>query len=318
MQVRLIAAAAACVLFGHAATAQAVRDPAGPRELPPATYDQAQYVDSAGCVFLRAALNEQVIWVPRVTADRKPLCGYAPTFAGVPQVSEPVDVVAVPEPAPEAAPAEAPKPATQAETAAKPAAKAAKTKRRKSASVAAPAGPRCDPAAPLPAQVRLASGGTAVLCLSADKRIVERTSVISLSGATPFVEAPGTRVLVCPRGAKVVQRVALNGGGTTLLCTAGDGSLAGLAIPAPCKSKHAAKAIPQGSFVQVASFVVPQNAKRTKAWLAAQGLPVAKGRLTRRGQDFEVIFAGPFADAAMADAVLDAMRAAGFEDAFLR
>jgi cell division protein FtsN len=74
----------------------------------------------------------------------------------------------------------------------------------------------------------------------------------------------------------------------------------------------------QGRFVQVASFAQPANAERTKAWLTGLGLPVATGRLTRRGQEFEVIFAGPFFTADTADATLALVRAAGFDDAFLR
>jgi hypothetical protein len=156
----------------------------------------------------------------------------------------------------------------------------------------------------------------AVMCLTADARMVPQTAILRFENAVPL--APGTaQVLVCPRGAKVVQRVPVLTGGSTLLCTAGTGSLARMSVP---KVQGGATSAPlaEGSFVQVASFVQPVNAERTRAWLTRLGLPVATGRLTRRGQEFEVIFAGPFSADGTAEATLALVRAAGFDDAFLR
>ena len=156
----------------------------------------------------------------------------------------------------------------------------------------------------------------AVLCLSQDARLVPRTAILRFEDALPLAPAAG-QVLVCPRGATNVQRVPMLTGGTTLLCTEGTGSLARLSVP---RLRAGAQVAPtaQGSFVQVASFVQPANAARTKAWLADLGLPVATGRLIRRGQEFEVIFAGPFPSADTAHATLRLIQQAGFDDAFLR
>lgn len=72
------------------------------------------------------------------------------------------------------------------------------------------------------------------------------------------------------------------------------------------------------AFVQVGSFGDPANARRAGDRLAALGLPVATGRVTRQGKVLTVIFAGPFSEAKVARAGLAAARAAGFDDAVLR
>lgn len=60
-------------------SAQNLRDVDGPAEYPPASFKGKQYVDSKGCVFIRAGVDGATTWVPRVARNRKLICGFQPT-----------------------------------------------------------------------------------------------------------------------------------------------------------------------------------------------------------------------------------------------
>lgn len=64
------------------------REPLRPAELPPADYAGQQYVDSKGCMFVRAGSGGEVVWVPRVSREGAPICSNPPSGGRVPVAEE--------------------------------------------------------------------------------------------------------------------------------------------------------------------------------------------------------------------------------------
>lgn len=77
--------------FAQTATASTpLSEAPPPAEFPPSSFQGAEYVDSAGCLYARGGTGATSIWVPRVTANRKVICGLQPTLASTAKTYVPV------------------------------------------------------------------------------------------------------------------------------------------------------------------------------------------------------------------------------------
>jgi len=310
-----------------------------PEETPPASFKGRQYVDSAGCVFVRAGYGDATKWVPRINRDRTAVCGFKPSL--------PAAKVAAPAPAP--APAQVtPAPAQVAP------AKPAIAKAVLAPKIVAPVTRSDTPTrrAQKAPMATIASNMTPAVHRSNSPyypvktrapRVVAPPVVpqipheVSVGGLAPVVTTSSQ-----PHGgwkpAFTDGRLNPYRGGRT---QAGDAQMAQrwntktpmemVAAPqqrviyvpvARVSTKSVAPAAPQTRqrvmsakrFVQVGSFGVPSNAAGAKARLRALGLPVATGR----SGGLTVIYAGPFAGPSALEDALAQTRRAGFTDALLR
>lgn len=75
------ALAASALLWTSTADAQRLSAEQTPAEFPPESYTANQYVDSRGCIYVRAGVDGSPTWVPRVNRDREHLCGFTPSLA---------------------------------------------------------------------------------------------------------------------------------------------------------------------------------------------------------------------------------------------
>jgi hypothetical protein len=252
-----------------------------PANLPPASFDGREFVDTAGCTFLRSTFGGQVTWVPRFGPDRQPICGQSPTeFAAaqpdptpppaVQPVMQPAGSVARPAPTPQPVVAPAPRQNAARAPAARTAPRA--TPRRPTVHFPQPDSmgrhPSCPPEAAYGQLVPTELGRPLVRCVASPSLLLPDSETVRGPVTQPISHAQA------PRHGQAASR---------------------------------------GARVQVGSFGVPSNATRLQSRLRAAGFPV---RISH-ARGLQVVSIGPFASGAQAQAALNRVRAMGFRDAFL-
>ena len=201
------------------ASAQSLRNSDQPAEFPPTSFTGKQYVDSKGCVFVRAGFDGATTWVPRVSRKRKVLCGFKPSLAdaGAAEPAPRVVEVPAPAPAPVATPAVprrtvAVKPApTPRVVAVKPAAPTPRVVKV----VPAPA-PRVVAAAPAPTTARVVARPKPGRSVTAKPAPVLVAPVVTAPRVV--TTAPVRVVTACPEKSPISQRYLLENGRYAVRC----------------------------------------------------------------------------------------------------
>lgn len=209
----LSVAVLAALSLPMAGEARTVAQVGAPAELPPASFKGQQYVDSRGCVFLRAGFDGRVNWVPRVGRDRKAICTAQPTFG--------------PRPAIEVAADEAPEVVAPQVVAPRVVAPVARTP-----VVRTQVGAPLATIASLPA-ARVVAPRVVAPRVAAAPAPVAPVGVVAPGSRYEVVPSAGGsgRQIGCYTSAPVAERVRLRTGGSVVVCTRGDGTLTGWRPP---------------------------------------------------------------------------------------
>lgn len=193
---------------------QSVRAVGGPAEVPSAKFQGQQYVDSRGCVFMRAGLGGRTQWVARIGRDRKPMCSETTAREASARLAAPDAAASNP-----AAPVVVAAAPVMAEKVGKPMATVASNmvpKRHLGVQIPTFV-PGLEPAKTPAAQVAPSYSNPALAPKPARVQIANGTTVGRSAG--------------CPAAVPVLQRMALNAGGTVMVCTRGDGTANGWVSP---------------------------------------------------------------------------------------
>lgn len=303
----------------------------GPVELPPEDYQGQSYVDSQGCIFLKAGYGGKANWVPRVGEDRKPVCGQTPTQA----------LAKVTSAAGDASAGLANSSPVRKTRSAAPASRA--TVQRPPVTIG------CPVSVPVARRYATTDGGSVVLCTARNGSLTGARSPLyppgsgvgaALSSARPAgVSIPlgnpkgaatqSATAFTPPKGYEVAWKDGrlnpLRGVGTAAGQAAQDRvwtrDVPAVAVVSKARTKpdvQTSISASNGSaaiYIQVGAFGEPSNAVGAAARLAALGLPVTKAK---GGKALQLVYAGPFVSAADAAAALQTLRGGGFSDAFIR
>lgn len=193
-----------------------------PAELPPAGFAGQQYVDSRGCLFIRAGHGGQVNWVARIDRNRQPICGQPPSLGVMAAARREL-----------AAPVEPVQPASQV-VAAAPAPVAPAPVPRSPARATVPAASYVPPPVtygaptPLPpARVATAPAPAATPAVPAPAPVAT-VAPAQAAAAAPQAAETISRTAGCPDHAPFGKVYPLHRGGSMLVCASGPHRLTGL------------------------------------------------------------------------------------------
>lgn len=194
----------AALVVSSAAGAQSLKQIGGPANAPPPAFQGQQFVDSRGCLFLRAGYGAGVNWVARVDRSHKPICNMIPTGSAAAQAAVAADM--------------APDPQALAQVPAAPGEKAA---------TGAVAVRQLAPPSPGPKPTVLASAAVLSTNPAAPRYLSPTSQAPGYQGTVVATSVAGVK---CYDTAPVLERVNVLGG-TALVCTRGDGAVSGWLPP---------------------------------------------------------------------------------------
>ncbi len=353
MRFRTIPAGVICLaLLAGGSTAQTAGVADGPVETPPADFDGTQYVDSRGCVFVRAGYNGATAWVPRLTSEREALCGLDPTmpatehaYAGA--VTSP-DLTAsslLPEqqlftlPEPEVVNLPVSPAVVSAPVAARPANFVFSTRGTLTTAC---------PSLSSKAQGWVKSHGLIVVCLPADALVADRrgdgSNVIHVPKPFPLRPPAGWEFafeddrlnpyrghrtyegLMAMRGIWTtdIPRELRMGGGSNYRVVAATRASDGTYVLAtkgiePATPVTAPVTVASAKrYVRVGLFSTESAARKAASHLKGLGLPLRLATVSKSSGDYRVLLAGPFGSTEELQSGLSAVQDAGYTKATAR
>ncbi len=321
------------------AVAQSLTSSEGPANLPPADFTGTQFVDNKGCVYIRTGRTGATSWTPRVSRDRKLVCGFEPSFAGtsaVPLRQKPAIVAQKPISSPLSSipvkqtsstlPPKKTVPSTRATPAAQSYAQTTTSNGREiilNGSGMPSKIPNGFRAAWDDGRLNLNRGiPTAAGIVDSEKIWTQNIPRQLISDVAQGNIYPVKRVLTYPFKSMETQERFMAAKGALSLSVAQDGEISmnrsAAATRISSKSMPATGTHKDGQIIQVATFANQLNAERTSLRMAKLNLPTTNKPVTIAGKSYQIVLVGPFYDQETSKVALKTIHQEGFRDAFFR